>query len=88
MMWHIISAMTIQEIRRIHSAQPFEPFKVLVADGRTYMVRHPEFMAQSQNGRMIYITTANESLVALDLLLVTDVETGIKERNGHAKRGR
>jgi hypothetical protein len=78
--------MTIQEIRRVHSAQPFEPFRVLVADGRSYPVRHPEFMAQSQNGRMIYITTSDGSMVSLDLLLVTGVKIGAKERNGHARK--
>jgi hypothetical protein len=79
--------MTIQEIKRVHSAQPFDPFKVHVADGRVFTVSQSEFMAQSQNGRMIYIATARGSLVALDLQLVTGVETGIKHRNGRTKSG-
>jgi hypothetical protein len=78
-------AKALQEIRRVHSAQPFDPFKIHVADGRTYVVTHPEFMAQSQNGRMIYVTTPRGSLAAIDLLLVTSVETGLKTRDGRPK---
>jgi len=80
--------MTIQEIRRVHSAQPFQPFRVLVADGRSYDVRHPEFMAQSQNGRMIYVSTPDGSMVSLDLLLVTGVKIHAKGQNGHARRAK
>jgi len=77
--------MTIQEIKRVHQAQPFEPFRVHVADGRVFTVSHPEFMSQSQNGRMIYINTPDDSMVSLDLLLVTGLETGLKGRNGRSK---
>jgi len=77
--------MTIQEIKRVHSARSFDPFKVHVADGRAFKVSHPEFMAQSQNARMIFITTSSGSLVGLDLLLVTGLETGPRHTNGRSK---
>jgi hypothetical protein len=47
--------MTTEEIQRLRSAQPFEPFRVLVADGRQYDVRHPENIASVGNGRLIAI---------------------------------
>jgi hypothetical protein len=77
--------MTIQEISRVHQARPFEPFRVHVADGRVFTVLHPEFMHQSPSGRMIYISTPDDSMVSLDLLLVTGLETGMKTRNGRPK---
>lgn len=34
--------MTIQELDIHHKERPFEPFRLLVADGRAYDVRHPD----------------------------------------------
>ncbi len=47
--------MTIQEIKRFREATPFEPFRVLVADGNHFDVWHPESLGQSPSGRMITI---------------------------------
>jgi hypothetical protein len=74
--------MTTEEIRRVHSTQPFEPYRVLVADGKHYDVRHPESMAMLGNGRMISIGM-KEYFVTLDLLLVTGIQRPIPRR----KRG-
>lgn len=65
--------MTIQEIQRLRSAAPFEPFSVLTADGREYPVAHPEHIAQNPSGRLISIGLDGGSFVTLDLLLVTGV---------------
>jgi hypothetical protein len=75
--------MTTEEIRRVHSTQPFEPFRILVADGRHFDVRHPESLAMVGNGRLISIGMT-DYFVTLDLLLVT----GIARPIPRAKRGR
>ena len=75
--------MTTAEIRRLYSTQPFEPFRVLVADGRHFDVQHPESLAMVGNGRLISIGMADH-FVTLDLLLVTGIEQPIPR----AKRGR
>lgn len=78
--------MTIQEIQRIRATQPFEPFRILVADGRHYDVRHPENIAMTGNGRLIAVAMP-DYFVTLDLLLVTGIERPlVRGRNG--KRGR
>ncbi len=41
------------------------PFRLLVADGRSYDVRHPERLASVRNGRMISVAT-DEGFVILD----------------------
>jgi hypothetical protein len=66
--------MTIQEIQRLRAAKPFEPFRVLTADGEKYEVRHPEHIAQTPSGRLITIGLDDDSTVTLDLLLVTEVQ--------------
>jgi hypothetical protein len=80
--------MTIQEIQRLRQEQPFRPFRVLTADGRTYDVLHPEFLAQSPSGRLIMIGLPDDSTVTLDLLLVAGIQKNIKVGRNSAKRRR
>ena len=81
--------MTTEEIRRLHSTQPFEPFRILVADGRQYDVKHPENLAMAGKGRLIAIGMPDH-FVTLDLLLVTGIEhpipRGKRGRNGEPKK--
>jgi hypothetical protein len=73
--------MTTEEIRRLHSKKPFEPFRLLVADGTHYDVQHPESLAMTGKGRLIAIGM-RDHVVTLDLLLVTAVERPIPRRRG------
>lgn len=82
--------MTTEEIRRLlFSTQPFEPFRILVADGRQYEVLHPESLAMAGKGRLIAIGMSDH-FVTLDLLLVTGIERpiprGKRGRNGAPKK--
>jgi len=78
--------MTIQKIHRLLAARPFDPFRVLVADGRTYDVRHPENIALGGKGRLIAIGLDDDSFVTLDLLLVTGIQRSIPKRQGKTRR--
>jgi hypothetical protein len=79
--------MTIQEIRRLREEKPFRPFRVLTADGKAYDVVYPECLGQTPSGRIITIGLADDSTVALDLLLVVGIHRGIKsQRNGTRKK--
>ena len=66
--------MTIEQLRRLHQAQPFRPFRVHLADGRHLDVFHPEFLAQTAGGRTIIIADTDETFEVVDLLLVTSLE--------------
>jgi hypothetical protein len=78
--------MTIQELQIHHSQRPFEPFRLMVADGRVFDVKHPERLAQNRAGRMISVAT-DEGFAILDLLLITGLEKPIPRRkNGISKR--
>jgi hypothetical protein len=77
--------MTIQELELHHRQRPCEPFRILVADGRSYGVRHPERMASLRSGRMISVATDN-GFVILDLLLVTGLEKPIPKRRSAARK--
>jgi hypothetical protein len=81
--------MTTDEIRRLHRMQPFEPYRILVADGRYFDVRHPESLSMMGKGRLINIGM-RDHFVTLDLPLVTGAQQPIPRRgrngNGSAKR--
>ncbi|MEM1353994.1 MAG: hypothetical protein AAGC44_05030 [Planctomycetota bacterium] len=66
--------MTTEKLREIVQAHPFQPFNVYLADGRTFSVPHPEFIAITGKGRLIAIGDADsEGLEIIDLLLVTSL---------------
>jgi hypothetical protein len=77
--------MTIEQLRQHHSARPFRPFELYLADSRTVTVEHPEQLAISPGGRTIGVAHHDDTIETIDLLLVV----GIKPRaNGAARRRR
>lgn len=66
--------MTIEQLRGVHRAQPFRPFTIHLADGRSEVVAHPDFLSHSPTGRTIIVYHADDSFSILDLLLVTELE--------------
>ncbi|MEE9295950.1 MAG: hypothetical protein V3W34_13440 [Phycisphaerae bacterium] len=66
--------MTIEQLRQMHHARPFRPFRVHMADGRHLDVDHPEFLAHTPAGRTIMVARPDESFEVIDLLLVTSLE--------------
>ncbi len=72
--------MTIEQFRATLHQQPFRPFTIRMADGRTFDVVHPDFVAQSQSGRTVIVTQPDDTYSVLDLLLMTELQVA----NGHA----
>jgi len=68
--------MRIDEPRRIHRAQPFEPFVIRVADGREYLVKHPELMLISPSGRKVVVFTPDDVLDIVDAMMITSIHLG------------
>lgn len=66
--------MTVEQLRKMHQARPFRPFRVHMADGRHLDVEHPEFLAHTPTGRTVMIAQPDESFEVIDLLLVTSLE--------------
>jgi len=77
--------MTIDQIRKLHQAQPFQPFRMNLADSRALDVTHPELLAINSSGRTVIVVTGDENLYeVVDLLLVVSLEV----LNGRAKSAR
>jgi hypothetical protein len=66
--------MTIEQLRRIHEARPFQPFTIHLADGRSLEVPHTEFLSHSPSGRTIIVYHGDDDFSIIDLLLVTELE--------------
>jgi hypothetical protein len=66
--------MTIEQLKQMHEARPFQPFRIHMADGRHLDVRHSEFLARSVSGRTITVAKENDAFEVVDLLLVTSLE--------------
>jgi len=71
---------TLSQIRDAMRAQPFRPFAIQMADGRTYLVRHPDFVAvpQTRRGREIVFYAEREDadnpeMHMIDLGLVLEI---------------
>lgn len=77
--------MTIEQLRELHLARPFQPFDIHLADGRTLSVEHPEFLAQVPNSRTIVVGRPDGVFEIVDLLLVVSLEP---HANGPSRRGR
>jgi len=54
------------------TAQPFRPFLIKLADGRSFRVNHPEVAACSLNGRELVIYD-EAGMHLLELLLVAEM---------------
>ena len=43
--------MTVYQFRQALTEQPFRPFRIILADGRSFQIEHPEFAALDPRGR-------------------------------------
>ena len=66
--------MTVEQLRNVHHAQPFRPFTIRMADGRSFLIRHPDFISHSPSGRTLIVYQDDDNFSILDLLLVTELE--------------
>jgi hypothetical protein len=66
--------MTIEQLRTIYSAQPFKPFTIHLADGRSVPVHHRDFIMAVPSGRTLFVAQPDDTVNIIDVLLVTDLE--------------
>ncbi len=66
--------MTIQAFEQAWKADPFRPFLLHMANGRSHRVDHRDFVARSPTGRTVTVFDAEDGASYIDLLLVTELE--------------
>jgi hypothetical protein len=65
--------MTVEQLRSLREANPFRPFTIHLADGRSWRVGHRDYLSMSPGGRTVIVYSQGEAFSFLDLLLVTEV---------------
>jgi hypothetical protein len=64
--------MNSAEIRDLYSAQPFQPFEVVLTNGTTVKVLHPEFMMFSPDYRTLHVADVQTGATKrIDIQLIT-----------------
>lgn len=67
-------------------AEPFRPFCLYTADGRSYEVRHREFISRSPTGSVVVVHDEDDGYTGIDVLMVTAIEH-LPSGNGKTKPG-
>lgn len=66
--------MTTEKLENAIHAQPFLPFALRVADGRSLRVPHPDVILEVPGGRTAIVAGPDESHDVVGLLLITSLE--------------
>jgi hypothetical protein len=75
--------MTTEQLHTLHTARPFIPFDMVMADGTRYHVPHPEYLAYVPKTRTCTVYDEHGVARILDLLLMTALEV-VKPRRRKA----
>jgi len=81
--------MDIAGVREALHKQPFKPFKIRLADGRTLPVPHPDFVALTS--RRVIVAAKDSSWSVVEPLLIVSLDYGTdrgKRSNGAEKKRR
>ena len=69
--------MDASALRTAMHQQPFMPFSLKLADGRSMLIKHPDFIAISPNGRRaVVFGEENGAFSILEPLLIVSIEYG------------
>ena len=68
--------MTVEQLREALTAAPFKPFRIHMANNRTFVIPHPDFMSIGPRGRtfVVHSQDGNVSHV-LDTVLAAELES-------------
>jgi hypothetical protein len=84
--------MTFESLKEVIWARPFQPFTLRLADGRSRVVRHPEFVAFVADKRTLMWSQPGSGFELIDLILINSIEIaenprrkggGNGKKNGH-----
>ena len=78
--------MDLNGLREALRQQPFEPFAIRLADGRSLPVHHPEFVAGGQ--RRAVVIGENDSWSWIEPLLVVSLDSLPKSKKSGNGKGR
>ncbi len=78
--------MKLENVRVMHQAKPFQPFRVFMADGRSLDVNHPENLAYAEGGDYLGIANPKGFLEIIDVSLVTRLKPLDGKKNKRSEK--
>jgi uncharacterized protein YndB with AHSA1/START domain len=78
--------MTAPELKKFWHAAPFAPFNIVLAGAEKSHVPHPDFLSVSPTGRIAYVWKKDDDHTAVDVMLITALETARNGRNDRRRR--
>jgi hypothetical protein len=70
--------MTIEQLQLAIHAEPFQPFTLLLADGRQLHVPHPDFISHPPKARTVVVWREDQTASQIvDLLLVVSLDFAV-----------
>jgi hypothetical protein len=72
--------MDLNTIRRALRDEPFRPFTLKLADGRTETIKHPEFVAVGT--RIVAVVREDNSVTTIEPLLIDSLDKEAPRRRG------
>jgi hypothetical protein len=75
--------MNVQAIRNLYSAAPFQPFEIVLTNGTSVQVVHPEFMSVSPDYRTVHVYSRDGRGKRIDVKMVialNELKNGTKPR--------
>jgi len=68
--------MTADQVLRLQNAAPFKPYWILLADGRSITVNHPDYVSVSGEDEIISVDDDSGGVEIVDLALVISLRYG------------
>jgi len=70
--------MTAIEVLRFKNAAPYQPFEMLLADGRALPIPHPDFISVREEDELVWLYGLAGGLESIDLMLVVSLRFPIQ----------
>jgi hypothetical protein len=65
--------MNIDQLQTARKAEPFRPFKIHMADGRTFDIPHRDYLSTTLGGRTAIVYYGQDGMSIVDTLLMTEI---------------
>jgi hypothetical protein len=65
--------MTINQYRQALTKRPFQPFRIILADGQSYTIQNPEFAAMDPRGREVTFYEEDGTQHFIEAMLIAEV---------------
>ena len=79
--------MRASDIRNAQRAQPFQPFVLHLADGREFLVAHPEFIFVGPIGRLVVVESVEGNMEIIDPMLITSISVLVQQSQAPGSPG-